>query len=419
MNDLEQKILDNIDYDDMIGYLCKLISIESQTGDEKLAQNEITLKMNELGLQVDTWDLDLKTLAKHPDFSMEVDRTEGMGVVGTVGEDNGGKSLILNGHIDVVPPGDLTNWEHDPWKGTVEAGKVYGIGSVDMKGGLVCALYAYKAIKDSGVKLKGKLIIESVVGEEDGGIGALACILRGYRADGAVIMEPTELKIAPSQAGALCFKIKVHGSSAHACVREEGVSAIDKFMPIYNGLMELEKERNEKINDPLYSRYNLPIPLNLGKIMAGNWPSTVPESLVLEGRYGIGVGEDIEDAKRVFLERLNEVIESDPWLRENRPDFQWWGGQFKSASIPVDDPIVQAVDEAFMDVTGSRPVYEGVTYGSDMRHLVNVGDTPTVLFGPGDVRTSHRPDEFVIVEDLKTTVKTLVLIILRFCGVEE
>ena len=147
-------------------------------------------------------------------------------------------------------------------------------------------------------------------------------------------MEPTELKIAPAQAGALCFRIKVHGQSAHACVREEGVSAIEKFMPIYAALTKLEKDRNSEVNDPLYSRYSLPIPLNLGKIQAGNWPSTVPESLVLEGRYGIGVGEDIEEARRVFEKTLSETVEADPWLREHRPDMEWLGGPVQAREHP-------------------------------------------------------------------------------------
>ena len=408
MNDLEKRVLDAIDHNGLLDYLCELISIRSLTGEEGEAQRNVSEKMVDVGLEVDTWTLDLDSLREHPDFSMEVDREEGIGVVGVYGEDIGGRSLILNGHVDVVPPGDDSNWSYPPWEATIDSGRVYGRGAVDMKGGLSCALFAVKAIRDAGVQLDGRLIVESVVGEEDGGVGTLASVLRGYTADGGVIMEPTELKIAPAQAGALCFRIKVHGQSAHACVREEGVSAIEKFMPIYAALTKLEKDRNSEADDPLYSRYSLPIPLNLGKIQAGNWPSSVPESLVLEGRYGIGVGEDIEEARRVFEKTLSETVEADSWLREHRPDMEWWGGQFKPASIPVDG--------AYSAITGSKAAFEGVTYGSDMRHLVNVGGTPTVLFGPGDVRTSHRPDEYVSIDDLTTTVNTLALTILRFCG---
>jgi acetylornithine deacetylase len=419
LNNVEQKVLNTIDYDEMIQYLGEIISVPSMTGEEKKAQENIVTKLRSIGMTVDKWSIDLAELREHPDFSMEVERSEATGVVGTLGEDTGGKSLILNGHIDVVSPGDESNWENPPWKATITGDRIMGRGSVDMKGGLTCAIYAVKAIQDAGVKLKGQVIIESVVGEEDGGVGALATTLRGYSTDGAVIMEPTELKIVPAQAGALCFRIKIHGLSAHACVRNEGVSALEKFIPLHNALIELEKRRNQCVNDPLYTGYELPIPLNMGKVQCGNWPSSVPESLVLEGRYGVAVDEDIEDAKKEFMDTINEVVEADPWLREHPLEMEWWGGQFKPAKVEVTDPIVQTVKAAYEETTGRQSVIAGVTYGSDMRHLVNVGNTPTVLFGPGDVRDCHRPNEAVLIEDLKTTVKALALTILRFCGYQS
>jgi acetylornithine deacetylase len=415
VNQIEKQVLENINTQEMIEYLQELISIQSVTGEEKPAQINIAQKLESIGMTVDYWSLDLEELSKHPDYSIEVDRTEGHGVVGSIGGQEG-KSLILNGHVDVVSPGNESNWTYPPWQGTIKDGRIFGRGSVDMKGGLACAIYAVIAIMDSGVKLKGKVLIQSVISEEDGGIGTLATILRGYKGDGAIIMEPTELKIAPSQAGALCFRITVKGLSAHACVREEGVSALEKFILIHERLIGLEKERNSRVNNQLYSGFKLPIPLNMGKVQTGNWPSTVPETLVAEGRYGVMIDEDVDSAKKEFIDALNSVVQSDPWLKRNPPQLEWWGGQFNPASIPVGDPIVKTMASAYRDTTGNSPVFEGVTYGSDMRHLVNVGDTPTILFGPGNVRDSHKPDESVKIEDLMITVKTLALVILRFCG---
>jgi len=416
MNKVEQKVLDRINFDEMLEYLCELIAVPSITGDEKKAQENIAAKLASIGMKVDKWDIDLEELAKHPDYSSEGVRKNAVGVVGMLGEESGGKSLILNGHIDVVPPGDESNWDYPPWKGTLIDGKVMGRGSVDMKGGLTCGIYAIKAIQDAGIKLKGKVILESVIGEEDGGIGALATTLRGYTADGAVIMEPTELKLSPAQAGALNFKIKINGLSAHACVREEGVSALEKFIPLYHALMKLEQRRNKRVTDPLYKSFKLPIPLNMGKVQTGNWPSSVPENLLLEGRYGVAVDEDITSAKQEFTDTLNSVVEADLWLKEHPIEMEWRGGQFKPANIPVSDPVVQTVKEAYVDTVGDEPILEGVTYGSDMRHLVNVGKTPTLLFGPGDVRNCHTPNEAVPISELETTVKVLALTILRFCG---
>ena len=416
MNSIEKRVLGYLDAEELLKSVCDLIEIPSVTGAESAAQRLVASKMHEAGLDVDIWEIDLDTLKRNPHFSMGVDRKEGLGVVGTTGG-TGGKSLILNGHIDVVSPGDESNWRHPPWKGTLEGGRLYGRGSVDMKGGLCCALHAVKAMREAGVKLSGRLMVESVVGEEDGGVGTLATVLRGYKADGAIIMEPTELKVAPAQAGSHCFRMRIKGLSAHACVREEGVSALDKFMPIYNALMNLEAKRNSEVRDPLYSHYRLPIPLNIGVVKCGAWPSSVPEDMVLEGRYGIGVDEDVFEAHRAFEDAVSATAGLDDWLSNHPPEIEWVGGQFNPARTPRDSMISTTVAKAYENATGSPAIYEGVTYGSDMRHLVNVGNIPTILFGPGDVRLCHRPDENVPVDELLKATRTIALTITRFCGI--
>ena len=419
MDRVESRVLDSIDVDGMIEYLCELVSIPSFGGRETEAQRSVAAKLRSIGLDVDVWDIDFDALRSHPAFSMPIEREEGLGVVGVLGEDRGGRSLILNGHIDTVSPGDEANWSHPPLKGTVSGGRIYGRGVADMKGGLCCAIFAAKAIKDAGVRLKGRLSVQSVIGEEDGGVGALATVLRGHTADAAVIMEPTELKMGPAHSGALAFSVTVPGKSAHACVREEGVSAIEKFIPLFNGLRALESQRNEPIDDPLYARYKVPYPINIGTVQGGTWPGSVPESLEFQGRVGVVVGEKVEDARRSVEEAISRVADADPWMREHRPVVEWSGYQFDSASIPLDHPLVEAVKEAFAEATGEAAQLEGMTYASDMRHLVNTGRTPTLLFGPGDVRNAHGPDEYVEVGELIAATRTLAMTALRFCGCEE
>jgi acetylornithine deacetylase len=418
VNETELRVLDAIDTDGLLTLLCELIAIPSLDGEaaEVAVQERVAGWMRQNGLQVDMWDLDFAMLRRHLAFSCEVERPRGLGVVGVLGEDCGGRSLILNGHTDVVPAGDPANWHYPPWQGTIADGRVFGRGSVDMKGGLCCALFAAKALHDAGVRLAGRLMVESVIGEEDGGAGTLAAVLRGYRADGAIIMEPTELCVAPAQAGAINFRLTIPGLAAHGCVREEGVSAIEKFFPIYAALMELERERNAHVADPLYARYALPYALCIGKVAAGTWASSVAESLLCEGRYGLAVGEDIPAAQRRFEATVAHAAQADAWLREHPPVVEWWGGRFEPASTPAEHPIVAAVADAFGAATGGAARLEGMTYGADMRLLVNVGETPTVMFGPGDVRVAHRPDEFVPIADLVTVTRTLALAALRFCG---
>jgi acetylornithine deacetylase len=418
LREAEKRALEALDIDGMVDYLCSLIAVPSTGGRETEAQRHVAAELRRIGFGVDAWKIDFDEARRHPSFSMGIPREEGVGVVGTMGGDEG-RSLILNGHIDVVSAGDESNWTHPPWQGTVEDGLIYGRGAVDMKGGLVCALYAAKAIRDAGVNLRGKLILESAIGEEDGGVGTLAAVLRGYRADGAIIMEPSELNLIAAQAGALAFRVTIQGKSAHACVREEGVSAIEKFIPLHDALRALEAKRNSGINDPLYRRYSIPYPINIGKVQGGNWPGSVAEGLFFEGRIGVPVGERIEEARRSLEEAIRKASERDAWLREHPPRVEWIGYQFKPASIPVRDPVVETVAGSFRDAAGRAPGIEGVPYSSDMHYLVYDAETPTLLFGPGDVRRSHSPDEYVPLSDLVTVARTLCLTAMRFCGIKE
>jgi acetylornithine deacetylase len=419
MNATERRVLDTIDRDGLMSSLCELIAIRSLGGEETAAQEWVADLLRLWGFDVDVWDLDFEELRQHRAYCAEVERQHGLGVVGVMGEDTGGRSLILNGHVDVVPPGDEANWHHPPWRGTLANGCVYGRGSADMKGGLCCALFAAKAVRDAGVRLKGKLVIESVIGEEDGGVGALAAVLRGYQADGAVIMEPTQLMVAPAQAGSLHFQVTIPGHSAHGCMREEGVSAIEKFIPVYQALMDLEQERNQANENPLFAAYELPYALSVGALHAGNWAASVPEHLVFEGRYGMPVGESMVEARRHFEERVLEAAQADPWLAEHPPQVEWWGGQFGPASIPAEHPLVGTMTAAWSDVSDSAAQVQGMTYGADMRLLINEGLTPTLMFGPGDIRRAHRPNEYVPVDELIACTETLAVGILRHCGHQE
>jgi acetylornithine deacetylase len=426
MNMTEQRALDALDMDGLVAFLCELVAIKSLDGtpEENAAQALVAEQLRRIGMDVDVWDIPFAELRRHPSFSWEVERAHGLGVVGSLGSDSGGRSLIYNGHVDVVPAGDARLWTYDPWRGSVANGRVYGRGALDMKGGLCCAIFAAKALQDAGVALRGRLMVQPVIGEEDGGCGTLAAVVRGYRADGAVVVEPTELKVAPVQAGATNFRITVPGAAAHGCVREEGVSAIEKFIPLHAALMALERERNERARTDdathrLYARYALPYALCIGTLRAGEWASSVAESLSFEGRLGVAPGEAMASAQRELEAAVARAADADPWLRAHRPRVEWWGGQFAPARTALDHPVVQTVAAAYGEVAGAAPVFEGMTYGADMRLLANDGATPTVLFGPGDVRNSHRPDEFVPVVELEAAAQTLILTAMRFCGYEE
>jgi len=414
MDDTERRVLDAIDHDGMMEFIARLVSTPSHGGDETAAQRIVAEELRNLGFEVDTWRIDFDEIRRHSEFSMSIPREEGLGVAGTWGE--GERSLIICGHIDTVAPGDREAWGMPPLEATVADGRLHGRGTADMKAGLACGLYAVKAVMDGGVKPRGRVTFLSVIGEEDGGCGALAACLRGYRGDAGIIMEPSETKIAPEVAGAMSFRVTVPGSSAHACVREEGVSAIDKFIALAEGLRELEADRNRGVDDPLYGRYETPYALSLGTVHGGEWPGTVPDRVVFEGRIGVKVGESRSEARRQLEDKVDAVADGDPWLSVNRPRVEWAGYSFAPSRVELGHPIVEAVAGAYRDAVGLEPVYEGMTYASDARLLIDVGGTPTIVFGPGDVRDAHSANESVSLEDLERTVRTLALTVLRYLG---
>ena len=249
----ERQVLDAIDERRLRDELAALLRFPSLGGDEAPVQSHMAARLAVLGAEVDTWEIDLAALASHPSFSMEVPRTRGAGVVGTIAGHGDGPTLILNGHVDVVPIGDATRWTVPPFDATERDGNIYGRGACDMKGGLACALAAIAAIRAAGVRLRGRVAVHSVIAEEDGGAGTLATLVRGHTGDGAISMEPTRLAVAPAHAGALSFRLRVPGRATHGCVREEGVSALETFEPIHHALLALERERNARLAQPLFA----------------------------------------------------------------------------------------------------------------------------------------------------------------------
>lgn len=405
--------------------LLQLVGTPSITNDEAAVQDVVQRLMQELGLEVDRWVATREEMAQHllhvGDQTVWENRPNllgrragaGAGVAADAAE---GRSLLLNGHIDTVDPGDPAAWHHSP-SGEVVGDLLYGRGSCDMKGGVVSILTALRALDAAGVRLRGDVLVSTTVGEEDGGLGALSTVLRGYRADGVVITEPTRMALVTAQAGSVVFRLTVPGRTAHGAVRDEGVSAVEKFVPLFLDLLAWEQERNAALKHPLYANMANKIPISVGVVHAGTWASTVPERLIAEGRAGLLPGETLEGFMQAFSERVQAAAARDPWLREHPPTIEWFGGQFAPAEVPQDAALPQALAAAHQQVTGARPAIEGVPYGADMRHFVLFGEMPTVLYGAGDVNVAHQDNEHIDLRDLLTASSTLALLLLDWCGV--
>jgi acetylornithine deacetylase len=404
--------------DDAVRLLQELVRVPSTTGEEGAVQEKVEHAFRGRGLEVDVWEATGEETEPYRDHvGDQASYADRPNVAGNRRGRGGGRSLLLNAHVDTVAPGEPEAWHHDPLGGEVVGDRLYGRGSCDMKGGLVTHLAALDALEAAGAELLGDVTVTSTVGEENGGLGALSAVLRGYRADAALITEPTRLRLVPAQGGSLVFRLTVPGRSAHAAVRDEGVSALEKFVPLFEALRELERERNATLSHPLYDHLENKVPINIGLVRAGNWASTVPEELVAEGRAGLIPGEEVETFKGQVLERLHAAAEGDPWLREHPPSLEWFGGQFAPAEVPADAPICEALKRAHVLAVGEEPVVEGVSYGADMRLFVRFGGTPCVMYGAGDVRDAHAPDEHINIPDLITATKTVAFLISAWCGV--
>lgn len=407
---------------ELIAFLQNLVQLPSLPGYEQKAQHFVADKLRSLGLVVDVVASELDELKNHPAFCDDgIPFRERLNVIGRWhGSGRAQKlevprSLILNGHIDVVPTGSETFWSDSPWSGAVRDGQLYGRGSCDMKAGVTANIFAIQTLQAIGFRPAADVLVESVIGEESGGVGTLTTIVKGFKADAAIITEPTQLHLCPVQSGALTFRVKVAGRAMHACMKPYGISAIEKFYLVLREVQDLERTRHMEYRNSLYEDPNNIAPVNFGTIRAGEWPSTVPDELVVEGRFGVLPGESPATARQAMAEALARAAASDEWLKDHPPELEWFEGQFESGETPQDSPIVRTIAESHELTFGQPPIVQGVTYGSDLRLFTNHADTPAVLYGPGNIFDAHTVNEHVELEEVLAATKVLAYIVSQWC----
>jgi len=419
MADLRQQIASALEayQEDLVSFIQTLVQSPSLANDEGLVQEIIQDKLETLGLDTQKIIVRFDKLKDHPAFCDDGFSPDSrVNIVGQWHNDGDGRSLILNGHVDVVPTGPENLWNKSPWSGYLKNGRIYGRGSCDMKAGLSAGIFAVQVLQSIGFKPNGNIMIQSVVGEETGGCGTLTNIVKGYSADAAVILEPTSLKVCPIQSGALTFRLTIPGRATHAAMRWDGVSAIEKFNLIQQSIVKFEKERHDSFNVAYFESKDRVAPINIGTIKGGEWHSTVPESVVAEGRFGVFPSETTRNARDAFEDHIGKISNNDPWLKENPPVIEWFEGQFESGQTDLDDPIIHTLIDAIVRSTGDIPIIEGVTYGSDLRLFTNHAHIPAVLFGPGDLRLAHAANEYVEINEVLKTIKIIANMIVNWCG---
>jgi acetylornithine deacetylase len=415
-----QKLLKTIDdsSDKAIKFLQQMIAIPSVTGDEARIQKFLSDHLTKAGLKVDMWETDWEQLKKHPGYR-PVDRGyEGRpNIVATLKGSGGGRSLLLNGHTDVIPV-EGGNWSDDPWSAKIKDGRIYGRGSCDMKSGVASHIMAVECILAAGLKPKGDVMINIVIDEEVSGHGTLDTVIRGYKADAGISGETSGLAVQPACIGRIWFEIEIRGKPAGIQKRYEGISGIELGNKITKAVADLEAKRVATVKHPLYPNALDSLPCIIGSFQAGGYPSAFPANALLKGSIGTVPGEDHEGVKRSLVEQVARAAAADPWMKDHPPVVRFVGYDAQASEIPRNHPIVETVCKNYTEITGREPEISGRQGAADTRFLNLYGNTPTVIFGPGSTAVMHADDEYVSIEDYITSIKVMALSICDWCGVE-
>jgi acetylornithine deacetylase len=413
-----------VDLDRISERLVTLIRIPSITGQEDQAINRLANWLQELDVEIDYWNEGITALQHDPHYpGHEVDRMWCPVVVGVVRGERPGPTVMLTGHVDVVPPGDYGRWDHEPFSGERREDRIFGCGAADMKAGLIAALEAFQSFAEGPRNFAGRVIFLAVPAEEDSGLGTLAAIRRGWFADAAIIPEPTACNGKPqlviAHAGAMSFVIEIPGLAAHASKRLLGQNALDHFLSLMQAMREDERRINEAEDHPLMRALQLPYATNVGTINGGTWSSSVMDSLRLTVRAGIALDETVEQAEKRFREVILNAAKNDPWLSKNPPRITRQAAGFGSARIEEDHPLVDAVVDSAEEIFHESVSITGAPYGCDMAGWIRLAGVPTVLYGPGEIDCSHAPNEWASLETTFQCSRVLVRVTERLLKLDK
>jgi acetylornithine deacetylase len=406
------------------------VSYEDVVGGETAANHYVATLYEQAGCRIE-W------------VEAEARRANLVGVLGGGGRGHG-RSLIFNGHVDVVPPGDNKNWsDGNPFSGRIENGRVYGRGACDQKGGVIAQTMAAVALKRAGVHLEGDLILESVVGEEvmDHVAGVDAVTGAGFRADAAIVSEPTAppvpLAVVPITPGLLWLGLTVTGKAVHASVRDEliraggrgsavGVNAIEKAVYLLGMIQRLEETWGQSRSHPLFKPGHFT--LHPGVIVGGPHGALVPfltsEFCTIEYAIWYPPQNDVEEIKQEVEDFVLDAARLDPWLRANPPAFDW-KLHWEPSILDQQHPICQLMARVHAEASGEAPAitqdagrFQGFCAVCDATFLNKAG-IPAVVYGPGSLTVGHAANEYVDLAEVLTATRAYALAAMEWCGLRE
>ncbi len=397
-----------------------LMRFPSRRGAEHACQDFVFREMRGRGLVMDRFDMDEATISRHPGggaFSAEHSKAPiVVGIHRPRAET--GRSLILQGHVDVVPEGPHAMWTHPPYEPTIVGDWLYGRGGADMKAGHAANFACLDALKRLGLQPAATLYLQSVVEEESTGNGALMTHLRGYRADAVLIPEPEDEKLVRANVGVLWFELEVTGEPAHVREMGSGANAIDAAYRVIQDLRRLEETMNaEKAGREHFENEAHPINLNIGKIEGGDWGSSVPCWAKVQCRLAIYPGVAAKDAMRRVEDHVRAFSRSDRYLANNPPKLVFNGFMAEGYVLEPGSEAEAVLGRAHAAATG-KPLESFMTAGYiDTRVYALYDKVPALCYGPVS-QNIHAFDERVSVDSLQRVTTAMALFVAEWCGVE-
>ena len=405
---------------DILDFAARLVAEPSTLGEEASAVQVMETELKQLGFQTEKIAIDPQTLGEHPGFApVPWEYENRYNIVGhRTADREGGRSLVLNGHLDVVDPGCLDCWENDPFDPVIKDGWLHGRGAGDMKSGIAAMIYAVHAVERAGFGIQAPVIVQGVIEEECSGNGALACLQAGYDAEAALIPEPFGPTILTHQVGVLWFKVTVRGAARHVLSASSGVNAIETCFPIIKSLRALEAELNASPRPDAYQHFDHPLNLNIGLFNGGSWPSSVPDEATFHGRLSYYPGVQFKEIRQKIIRTVMQTSKQDAWLMQNPPEIEFYGFRSDGHAIEQRLPAFEVLNDCHRSLTGEDTEPYISTCTTDLRVFQLFGRGQATCYGPV-AESIHGANERVHIPSVMQVSKTYALFLSRWCGIVD
>lgn len=404
---------------EMLDLLAGFVACPSFSGSEQSAIAFLEPVLEGLGLEPERIPLDSAKLRMAPLYSPACEADGGR--YNLLAEHSPrqaeGKSVLFNGHVDIVPTGPEHLWSRPPLQAAVEDGRMYGRGAGDMKAGIVCALFAFKALRSLGAQPAAKVGFNAVLEEENTGNGTLASVMRKMAYDAVIIPEPFDESLMSAQVGVLWLSIELTGRPAHVAYMSSGVNPIEAAIAIYAGLKQLEAQWNLPQNrHAAYRGHEHPLNFNLGRIEGGEWNSSVPCTCRMGVRIGFYPGVAVASVKQAVEQAVRAALGALP--HSLAVEFDYRGFQAPGCEFDLEHPAMRALAGAHEKVNAAPPQRLATTATTDARHFHLIAGLPVTCYGP-QAGNIHGVDEWVSIASMRRVATVLAQFMQDWCGLES